>query len=177
MRATIIWVLATSLLVLPAFVPTASADRIGGGLEYDMATGDVDDGLGLFVTYFQEIDELLGYQLGLNYVSGDYSLPGSSGDYTRTGVDAALVFRFPQDTYTTYLGAGAGFHFNDFSGLEIQDKLSIFFLAGAYVDISEDVDLDVSVRYRYLQPDNISPGVDSVEMDSLVVRVGVSWPI
>lgn len=177
MRTRITLALVTSLLVLPALAPPACADRLGGGLEYDLSSGDADSAVGLFATYFQEIDDLIGYQLGISHVAGDYDLAGMSGDFSRTGVDAAIVFRFPQDTYTTYVGAGTGYHFNDFDGLDVQNKLSMCFLAGAYIELSDTIDLDLNVRYRFLQPDVITAGIEEIGMDALVLRVGVSWPM
>jgi len=177
MRTVVTLILAAGLSVLPGLERTACAARISTGLEYDLAIGDTENALGLYASYFQEIDDLLGFELGLSYASGDFSVDEASGDYTRVGFDASLLFRFPGETYTTYLGAGTGYHLNNFDGIEVQDKLSMLFQAGANVDLTDSMDLHLNLRYRALQPDTVSGPVDDVRMDALVVRVGVSWPL
>jgi|GEM_PF-6226739 len=159
----------------------AEENRIGAGAEYDAITGDAGDAWGGYVTYTRDLNSVLSLQLTANYLLGDYEFqietppkPPLSGDYTTVGFEVALLGRYETDEFVPYCGFGAGYYFNDYDELTVNDKLGMMFLAGFYVPLSDTLSLDLSARYRYLRPDTYEIFLPEVSMDGWVLRAGVS---
>ncbi len=179
MRTSMMMVLfaAMSAMMLTTLNGVAG-QRAGGGVEYDMVTGDGDDAMGGYAQYEIDLDGPIAAQLEVSYVTGDYDVAEGSGDYTIVGLGGALIFSHPLDGFTPYFGAGAANNFNDFDNVDYDDKLSIFFIGGGRVPINEGASLDFSLRYRGLRPETHTlESVEEIDMDAWILRVGLLFEL
>ena len=95
MRTTLLTVaLALIGAVLVPLSAPAQGYGISGGIHYDVPSGDLDDGYGVYLSYLYDLTDFLGISLGAGYTTGDYDLSeavGLSGSYSTTALEASTV--------------------------------------------------------------------------------------
>jgi hypothetical protein len=176
MRTIVIGLMAAGLVGLLAGAAAADGSRVGVGPEYDFVSGDADDAWGGYATYTRDVTELLAVQFGASYVGGDFDFTPEldrEGSYTSFGLDGLLLVRREDVVFTPYAGVGAGYYFNDFDDVSVNDKLAMLFLAGFRLPLADTLDFDMSLRFRFLRPDTYEQDLTEVSMDAWVLRAGV----
>lgn len=178
---TLIAMIAAATLALSASSARAQSpgQRAGGGLEYDIVSGDVDNGLGGYGYYEYDFYGPLSVRGELNYITGDFDLASGAGTYTSIGLGVALVARADYDGCTPYCGVGGMNHFNDFENVNYDNKLSLFAFGGARIEVGAGVSVDLSLRFRTLRvgADDKSVIPNEVNMDAWIVRAGLAFEL
>ncbi|MBT7065505.1 MAG: hypothetical protein HN919_04330, partial [Verrucomicrobia bacterium] len=141
--------------------------------------GDLDDGSGGYISHMFDISDMLATYIGISHVSGDFDLTVDDvvyeGSYTATQLEAAFLVQWHMDSITPYAGMGGGFSYLKFDDMNVGDKLSLFYLFGLLVPVSEHVSLEASARLSYLRPRSYRPHIETVDMDAWLIRVGATW--
>jgi opacity protein-like surface antigen len=89
--------------------------------------------------------------------SGNYDV-GDDADASLTTVLGNVYFDWANDSvFTPYIGAGAGYGWVDADNGLSDDGFTYSLMAGASVDLSESIALDVGYRYRELMIDGENP--------------------
>ena len=148
--------------------------RIGAGLQYDLVTGDADNAYGAYLKYQLDLPDPMALIIDLSWATGEFDVPAGSGDYTSTALGIALVAQKDMGDWTPYAGAGGANHWNDYDNVNYDNKLSMFWLAGARLDLGNGFECDMNLRMRFLDVDSNDPVVDNINMDAIVFRVGVT---
>jgi len=115
----------------------------------------------------------VGYQINENLRSdvrvdwsGDYNI-GAGADMSTTTVLGNLYFDIPtQSIFTPYVGAGAGWGWANIDKGPNDDGFTYSLMAGASIDLSESVDLDVGYRF-------LDIGVDGSNIRDHQILTGV----
>ncbi len=157
----------------------AAGQRIGAGLEYDIALGDIDNGIGGYVSYEIDLPAPMTLMFEVVYAGGDFDVAAGSGSYGIVGVGGALLFMHDFDAWTGYLGAGCHNSFNDFASINYDDKLSMLWIAGARFAIADRLSADVGLRYRTLRIDSIDKTIEPnpLDADAILLRVGLVYEL
>ena len=195
--SVVILIVATfAMLVSPA---AAQGHRVGAGIGVMAPLGDMDDGAGVYGSYMFDISDMLATYVGVGYFAGDYdidieqelsaeesdpAIEGTqyelrqyTGGYESTLLEAALVFQWQMDALTPYAGVGGGYNFISFDDMNVGDKLSLFYTFGLLFPVGENLSLEASARINYLRPRSYNPDTETVDMDSWVFRLGVTWDL
>jgi opacity protein-like surface antigen len=101
--------------------------------------------------------------------AGVFDLNGGR-DMSVTTALANMYFDIPMDTaFTPYVGAGAGYGWGSVGNGNDKDGLAYALMAGAEINMSENMSLDVGYRFRSI----VSDGANPMEHQVLVgVRYG-----
>ncbi|MDP6490898.1 MAG: hypothetical protein QGG69_03885, partial [Kiritimatiellia bacterium] len=101
--------IASVMLVSPVM---AQGHRAGAGINVMSPLGDMDDGVGGYVSYMFDISDMLATYVGLSHISGDYDLVVDGvqyrGGYSGTSAEAAFLVQWHMDTISPYAGIGGG---------------------------------------------------------------------
>ena len=106
----------------------------------------------------------VGYQFN-NYLrsdvrvdwSGDYDI-GNGADASLTTVLGNIYFDWANDSiFTPYVGAGAGYGWASVDNGSDDDGFAYSLMAGASIDMSESISLDLGYRYRELMISGENP--------------------
>jgi opacity protein-like surface antigen len=157
----------------------ALSHRISGGVEIDTVMADVDTGYGVYLAYEVDLPKPISLMLDCSYIGGDFNVASGAGSYTSLGIGAYLIFKHQIDQWTPYIGCGGVDHFNHFDNVKYDNKLSMVWLAGSQLNLGDRLSLDASLRYRTLRvnADDTTIKPNPLDMDSLVIRVGVMYEL
>jgi hypothetical protein len=165
-----------AMMVSPA---VAQGHRVGAGINILSPIGDMDDGSGGYVSYMFDISDMLATYVGVGRVSGDYDLVVDEeqykGSYDSTQVEAAFLVQWQMETLAPYAGVGGGYNFINFDDMNVGDKLSLFYTFGLLLPVGDNLSLEASARLNYLRPRSYRPQTETVDMDSWMFRLGVTW--
>jgi len=170
-------------LLIGAFFMVASAQAIeikshlNGGLEYHFVNGDTDDCPGIYGNWEIELPQPISLVFGANYFSGDYDLKDYSGSYDSLGLEVLLRIRWEMDQWRPYIGMGGAEYINDFKNIDFPNKLGMIVEGGTYLQLTDTIKIDMSLRYITLQPDHLDPEIGEIIMDAFVIRAGISFAL
>ncbi len=169
----------TVLSVLVTASAMAEGHRIGAGVNVSSPSGDMDDGVGGYISHMFDISDLLATYVGVSHVSGDYAVTvdevAYGGSYTSTQLEAAFVAQWRMDAMTPYAGIGGGYSYLSFDTMNVGDKLSMFYMFGLLVPVGESLGVEASARLSYLRPRSYNPQQETVDMDEWLFRIGAYW--
>ena len=90
--------------------------------------------------------------------AGYYDLTAGANDMTLTTALGNLYFDVPTGTaFTPYVGAGAGYGWGTVDGGKDKDGFAYALMAGAAVNLSDQVTLDAGYRFRSIMSDGSNP--------------------
>ena len=174
--AVVLMMIVSVLVASPAL---AGGHRVGAGVNVLSPDGDLDDGVGGYVSHMFDISDMLATYVGISHVAGDFDLTVDDvvyeGSYTATQLEAAFLVQWHMDAITPYAGMGGGYSYLDFDNMNVGDKLSLFYVLGLLVPVGENLSLEASARLSYLRPRSYNPQVETVDMDAWMFRVGATW--
>ena len=149
-------------------------DRAEAGLEYRVGTGDGDDALGVYANYEIDLPEPVSLVIGAGYHSNDYEFKEFSGSYDAFCIELLLRLSWKVDQWRPYVGAGgAQYFFSSFDEIDVENKLGLIAECGSYLQITDNLRINMALRYATLQPHNVNPEIGTMELDSIVLRGGV----
>ena len=171
--------LCASVSVTSVLGSEAISHRLTGGVEIDTAMADVDTGTGVYLAYEIDLPEPISLMLDCSYIRRDFNVPSGAGTYTSLGIGAYLILKHKVGEWTPYVGCGGADHFNHFDNVKYDNKLSMVWLAGSRLNLGERLGLDASLRYRMLRvnADDTTVKPNPLDMDSLVIRVGLVYEL
>lgn len=168
-----------AMVALGASSTLAQGHRVGGGINVMSPNGDMDDGVGGYVSYMFDISDMLGTYVGVSRVAGDYDLTADGetykGSYSATELEAAFLVQWQMDNLAPYAGVGGGYNFISFDDMNVGDKLSLFYTFGLLLPVGDNLSLEASARMTYLRPRSYRPYIETVDMDGWLFRLGVTW--
>jgi len=172
----VVALIASVMLVSPVM---AQGHRVGAGINVMSPLGDMDDGVGAYVSYMFDISDMLATYVGVSHISGDYDLVVDDvqykGGYSGTAAEAAFLVQWHMDALSPYAGIGGGWTSLSFDDMNVGDKLSLFYTFGLLLPVSDTLSLEASARLQDLRPRSYRPQTETVDMDGWLVRLGLTW--
>ncbi len=168
--------IAFAMVVSPVM---AQGHRVGAGIGVLSPIGDMDDGVGGYVSHMFDISDMLATYVGVSRISGDYDLmideEQYKGSYSSTQLEAAFLVQWQLNSISPYAGVGGGYSIINFDDMNVGDKLSLFYTFGLLVPVGDNLSLEAGARLNYLRPRSYRPQRETVDMDSWLFRLGITW--
>jgi opacity protein-like surface antigen len=161
---------------------------LGGNIGAGVANDNVDTGLALSGYLEADMNDNIALRGTLGYFGGDTKVDLlSEGDFTMFSMEASVIVKARRSSnIIPYAGAGVGYYFPDnelssnvenvgaLLGFRLEEDIDEAFgfhvLAGLAVNLGQNLDLDLGVKYIVVKPDVEAKVTDLSTFQSVTVQ-------